>query len=57
MNNTGVIDRFLATFTSYIDSGFGLLGGEVELDTAPGRGTCVRLQLPRVAAHRPSGAG
>ncbi len=29
MNNTGVIDRFLATFTSYIDSGFGLLGGEI----------------------------
>ena len=35
----------------------GLLGGEVELDTAPGRGTCVRLQLPRVAPHRPSGVG
>jgi type IV secretion system protein TrbL len=29
MNDVGVIDRFLATFTSYIDSGFGLLGGEV----------------------------
>ncbi|KHJ53877.1 conjugal transfer protein TrbL [Aureimonas altamirensis] len=29
MNNTGVIDRFLATFTAYIDSGFGLLGGEI----------------------------
>ncbi|MEJ6780959.1 P-type conjugative transfer protein TrbL [Aminobacter sp. Piv2-1] len=29
MNDTGVIDRFLETFTSYIDSGFGLLGGEV----------------------------
>ena len=27
--NTGVIDRFLETFTSYIDSGFGLLGGEI----------------------------
>ena len=27
--NTGVIDRFLETFTRYIDSGFGLLGGEV----------------------------
>ena len=26
--NTGVIDRFLETFTRYIDSGFGLLGGE-----------------------------
>ena len=29
MNDTGVIDSFLAVFTSYIDSGFGLLGGEV----------------------------
>lgn len=29
MGGTGVIDRFLGVFTSYIDSGFGLLGGEV----------------------------
>src|SRR5271168_3854235 len=29
MNGTGIIDQFLATFTQYIDSGFGLLGGEV----------------------------
>jgi len=29
MNNTGIIDRFLTVFTTYIDSGFGLLGGEV----------------------------
>jgi type IV secretion system protein TrbL len=29
MEDVGVIDRFLDTFTSYIDSGFGLLGGEV----------------------------
>ncbi|AZN71468.1 P-type conjugative transfer protein TrbL [Georhizobium profundi] len=29
MGDTGVIDRFLEVFTSYIDSGFGLLGGEV----------------------------
>jgi type IV secretion system protein TrbL len=29
MGGTGVIDRFLAVFTSYIDSGFGLLGSEV----------------------------
>jgi type IV secretion system protein TrbL len=29
MNDTGVIDTFLAVFGSYIDSGFGLLGGEV----------------------------
>ncbi|SMH29571.1 P-type conjugative transfer protein TrbL [Mesorhizobium australicum] len=29
MGGSGVIDRFLEVFTSYIDSGFGLLGGEV----------------------------
>lgn len=29
MGGTGVIDSFLGIFTSYIDSGFGLLGGEV----------------------------
>src|SRR6266481_9895884 len=29
MGGTGVIDRFLEVFTSYIDSGFGLLGTEV----------------------------
>ncbi len=29
MNDVGVINRFLDTFNSYIDSGFGLLGGEV----------------------------
>src|SRR5260370_36805337 len=27
--DTGVIDRFTEVFTRYIDSGFGLLGGEV----------------------------
>ena len=29
MGGTGVIDRFLGVFTRYIDSGFGLLSGEV----------------------------
>ena len=29
MSDTGVIDRFFDVFTHYIDSGFGLLGGEV----------------------------
>src|SRR5438876_3218563 len=29
MAGTGIIDQFLETFTRYIDSGFGLLGGEV----------------------------
>ena len=32
--NTGVIDRFLETFTRYIDSGFGLLGGEIAFLTS-----------------------
>ncbi len=34
MNNVGVIDRFLGTFTSYIDSGFGLLSGEIAFLTS-----------------------
>jgi type IV secretion system protein TrbL len=29
MNDVDVIDRFLEVFTRYIDTGFGLLGGEV----------------------------
>ncbi|WP_374551381.1 P-type conjugative transfer protein TrbL [Sphingobium yanoikuyae] len=29
MNDTGVIDEFLLVFTTYVDSGFGLLGSEV----------------------------
>ena len=29
MSDTGVIDRFFDTYSAYIDSGFGLLGGEV----------------------------
>jgi type IV secretion system protein TrbL len=29
MNDLSVIDRFLAVFSQYIDSGFGLLHGEV----------------------------
>src|SRR6516164_520593 len=31
--NTGIIDRFTEVFTSYIDSGFGLLGGERVIQT------------------------
>ena len=34
MNNVTVIDRFLDTFSRYIDSGFGLLQGEVAFLTA-----------------------
>ncbi|KMS60587.1 P-type conjugative transfer protein TrbL [Sphingobium baderi] len=29
MSDTGIVDTFLDTFSTYIDSGFGLLGGEV----------------------------
>lgn len=29
MGGTGIIDQFLETFTRYIDSGFGLIGGDV----------------------------
>ena len=29
MGGVSVIDRFLEVFASYIDSGFGLLGGDV----------------------------
>ena len=34
MGGTGVIDNFLGIFTGYIDSGFGLLQGEVAFLTA-----------------------
>lgn len=34
MNDIAVIDRFLNVFSAYIDSGFGLLGGEVAFLTA-----------------------
>lgn len=34
MNDLGVIDRFLQAFIRYIDSGFGLLGGDVHFLTA-----------------------
>ena len=29
MNNLNVIDQFMQTFITYIDSGFGLLAGDV----------------------------
>jgi len=34
MDDLGIIDQFLATFTTYIDSGFGLLGADVHYLTA-----------------------
>ncbi|AOH84290.1 conjugal transfer protein TrbL [Sphingomonas panacis] len=33
MNDLNIIDRFLATFITYIDAGFGLLGGDVRFLT------------------------
>src|SRR5271154_761867 len=35
MGGTGVIDRFLGVFTQYIDSGFGLVQGDVRWLAAP----------------------
>ncbi len=34
VKDLGVIDKFVETFSTYIDSGFGLLGGEVQYLTA-----------------------
>ncbi len=34
MDDVAVIDRFLGVFSTYIDSGFGLLGGEIAFLTA-----------------------
>ena len=34
MNDLGVIDRFMTAFIRYIDSGFGLLGGDVSFLTS-----------------------
>lgn len=34
MNDLGVIDRFMTAFIRYIDSGFGLLGGDVAFLTS-----------------------
>ena len=34
MNNLNVIDGFLTAFIAYIESGFGLLGGDVHFLTA-----------------------
>lgn len=34
MDDLNVIDRFMAAFTRYIDSGFGLLGGDIHFLTA-----------------------
>lgn len=41
MNDLGIIDQFLNTFSLYIESGFGLLGGEIAFLTA----TLIALDL------------
>ena len=45
MNDLNVIDRFLATFIAYIDSGFGLLGGDVRFLT----GTLIGIDMTLAA--------
>ena len=50
MGGTGVIDRFLEVFTRYIDSGFGLLQGEVAFIAT----TLIVIDVP--LALRPSPA-
>ena len=34
-----------------------LHGGEIEIDTTPGRGTAVRLIIPRAVSAMPAAAG
>ena len=34
MNDLGIIDTFMETFSQYIDSGFGLLSGDVAFLTS-----------------------
>ena len=34
-----------------------LHGGEIEIDSTPGRGTVVRLIIPRAASATPAAAG
>ena len=43
MGNLNVIDRFMAAFIQYIDSGFGLLGGDVRFLTASRVGIVITL--------------
>jgi len=52
MGGAGVIDRFLEVFTRYIDSGFGLLGGEVAFIAS----TLVVIDLTLAALLWSSGA-
>ena len=45
LTSLGIIDEFVATFSGYIDSGFGLLGGEVHYLTAILIGIDITLSL------------
>ena len=53
MDDLGVIDRFLNIFSLYIDTGFGLLGGEVAFLTA----TLVAIDIALVALFWTLGGG
>jgi len=53
MDDLGVIDRFLNVFNHYIDSGFGLLGGEVAFLTA----TLIGIDLALVGVFWAMGGG
>ncbi|MFC3934243.1 type IV secretion system protein, partial [Acidovorax facilis] len=57
MNDVAVIDRFLDVFSRYIDSGFGLLGGEVQFLTATLVGIDVTLAGLYWAMSHASGQG
>ena len=57
MNDVAVIDRFLDVFSRYIDSGFGLLGGEVRFLTATLVGIDVTLAGLYWAMSHASGQG
>src|SRR5687768_12685139 len=53
MDDLGVIDRFLNIFSQYIDTGFGLLSGDVAFLTA----TLVAIDIALVGIFWALGAG
>ena len=50
MGGTGVVDRFLDIFSRYIDSGFGLLGGDVLMTTDGIPGLIGQIKTGRLKA-------
>lgn len=50
MGGTGVVDRFLDIFSRYIDSGFGLLSGEVAFIAT----TLIVIDVNRAPPLRPA---